>query len=199
MVVQDTGHLRVKPRHEPLGPLHHRGAQSARPERVRPLLRKVARLHFLGCRVDADHFLAGPHIQRQAPAKALRRLQQQAVPLRDGSRDVIRQPAVRERDLVIPLQHHDLGRLIQPPQPRSRRSASRDSPHDHRLHLVFPHVPSHMPSIYWISRAPAAEHHPCRVTALPAMDPGKVTDVTQDAGGGGRGDRFHAGCTRNSH
>ena len=76
---------------------------------VRPPLREVAHLHFLGAAVNADHVLPGPHIQRQAPGQALRRLQQQAVPVRDDPADVVRQPAVRERDVMIPLEHDDLG------------------------------------------------------------------------------------------
>ena len=203
VVVQDPRHLRVQPRHQPLGPLHHGRRQPPRPERlsqlqadiaaadndrargvlvhlgddpvhignvpqhehfrvigpgdrrpdrygpraqhepviglpVRPPLREVTHLHFLGLAVDADHVLPGPHVQRQGPAQALRRLQQQAVPVRDGPADVIRQAAVRERDVMVPLQHHDLGRLIQPPQPRPRRGTRRDTPHDHRLHPGTP-------------------------------------------------------------
>ena len=76
---------------------------------VRPPLREVAHLDFLGVAVDADHVLPGPHVERQALAEALRRLQQQAVPVRDGPADVVRQAAVRERDIVVTLEHDDLG------------------------------------------------------------------------------------------
>ena len=203
VVVQDPGHLRVQPRHQPFGPLDHGGCQPAGPERlgelqadvaaadddraggvlvqlgddpvhvgdvaqhvhprvirprdrrpdrlgpqaqhqlvvglpVRPPLPQVAHLHFPGIAVDADHVLPGPHIKRQALAQAFRRLQQQAVPVRDNPADVIRQAAVRERDVVVPLEHDDLGRLIQPPQPRPGRGAARNSSHDHRLHLATP-------------------------------------------------------------
>ena len=218
VVVQDPGHLRVQPRHQPPGPLHHGGRQPAGPERlgqlqadiaaadddraggvlvqlgddpvhvgdvaqhvhprvigprdrrpdrfgpqaqhqlvvglpVRPPLRQVAHLHFPGVAVDADHVLPGPHIQRQRPGQAFRRLQQQAVPVRDGPADVIRQAAVRERDVMVPLQHHDLGRLIQPPQPRTRRGTRRDSPHDHRLHPGTPVRQAARPASLDISRA----------------------------------------------
>ena len=174
VVAQDPGHLRVQPRHQPLGPLDHGGGQPAVPERlgelqadvaaadddraggalvelgddpvhvgdvaqhvhprvirsrdrrpdrlgpraqhelvvglpVGPPLIQVAHLDFPGVAVDADHVLPGPHIQRQALGQALRGLQQQAVPVRDDSPDVIRQAAVRERDVVVPLEHDDLG------------------------------------------------------------------------------------------
>ncbi len=166
VVVQDPGHLRVQPRHQPLGPLDDGGLQPAcpeglgelqpdvaaadddgargvlvelgddpvhvggvaqhvdsrvvgtrdrRPDRfgpqaqhelvvglpVRPPLREVAHLDFLGAAVDADHVLPRPHIQREALAETFRRLQQQAVPVRDDPTDVIRQAAVRERDLMV--------------------------------------------------------------------------------------------------
>src|SRR6266545_5790530 len=76
---------------------------------VRPPLREVAHLDFLGAAVDADHVLPGPHIQREALAETFRRLQQQAVPVRDYPTDVVRQAAVRERDVMVTLEHDDLG------------------------------------------------------------------------------------------
>jgi hypothetical protein len=225
VVVQDPGHLRVQPRHQPPGPLHHGGRQPAgpeglgqlqpdvtaahddralgvlvelgddpvhvgdvaqhihlwvvgagdrRPDRFGPqaqhqlvvglpvgsLLCEVAHLHFLGVAVDAEHVLAGPHIQRQGPAEAFRRLQQQAVPVRDGPADVVRQATVRERHIAVPLQHHDLGRLIQPPQPRPRRGPGRHPAHNHRLHLIRPVRQGHAHVVYWILRGLGLSHHP---------------------------------------
>ena len=100
-----------------------------------PLL-LVTHLDLLGVPVDADDLLPGAHVEGEALAQALRCLQQQAVPFRDLPADVVRQAAVRERDVLIALEDHDLGRLVQPPQTCSRRGTRRNSTHDHSLHLV---------------------------------------------------------------
>lgn len=199
VVVEDPGHLRVGPRHEPLGPLHHSGLQTPCPERlgqlqpdvaaadddgargaplqvsddvvhvrdvaqdvdpgvvrtrdrrpdrfgagaqhqlvvglpVGPSLLLVADLDLLGLPVDADHLLPGPYVERKALGEALRRLQKEALAVRDLPADVVGQAAVRERHIVVPLEDDDLGRLVEPPQPGPGRRTCRDSSDDHCLH-----------------------------------------------------------------
>ncbi len=112
-----------------------------------PLL--VTHLDLFGVPVDADDFLPGAHVEGEALAQAFRCLQQQAVSLRDLPADVVGQAAVRERDVVIALEDDDLGRLVQPPQPCSRRGTRRNSTHDHRLHLVASPVPSSTDLFRW--------------------------------------------------
>ena len=100
-----------------------------------PLL-VVSNLDLLGVPIDADDLLPGAHVQGEALAEAFWCLQQQAVPFRDLPADVVRQPAVRERDVVVALEDDDLGRLVQPSQAGSSRGTCRNSTHDHSLHLV---------------------------------------------------------------
>ena len=104
---------------------------------VRAAVVQVADLDLFRVAVDAEHVLAGPHVEREALGEALGRLQQQALAVRDLAADVVRQTAVRERHEVATLEHDDLGGFIQPPEAGPRRGTRRHSAHDHRLHLVL--------------------------------------------------------------
>lgn len=59
-------------------------------------------------------------IKVEGVAQALRGLQEEGIALHDVTADVIRQAAVRERHVVIPLEHHDVGVLLEAAQSSGR-------------------------------------------------------------------------------
>ena len=81
--------------------------------------------------LDRDHFVPGAHVEREGLAQALRCLQEQRRALFDLAADVIRQPAVGERDVVVALQHEDLGAFVEPPQPCGCGHSTGNTSHDH--------------------------------------------------------------------
>ena len=89
----------------------------------------VAHGNGLGCAVDGRGLAVGAHLHVEALAEALGGHHQQVVPLRDDPAEVIRQAAIRIGDGRALLHHHNLGELVQPPQPR-RRARPRGHPAD---------------------------------------------------------------------
>ena len=91
-------------------------------------------LDLLGHRVDADHLVAGAHLEGQRGGQALRRLEQQAVAIGNLTADVVRKAAVGEGDVTAPLKNHDLGRVVEPSYPGTGRRTRGYSSHNHDLH-----------------------------------------------------------------
>jgi hypothetical protein len=116
-------------------------------------------------RVDADHLGARAHVEVQGGTQAVRGLQQQPVTLLDDLADVVRQPAVREGDEVVPFEHHDLSRLVQATRPGGRRHPRGDAAHDHDLHT--PPFPTPLLTVALSSRATIGSWDPnrCRRSA----------------------------------
>lgn len=78
------------------------------------------------------------HIEVERGGQGFGRVQQERSSLRDLPGEVVRQTAVRERDELIPLQHHDLRVLGQPTSARGEAHAPRN-PTDHdnlRCHVL---------------------------------------------------------------
>ena len=89
---------------------------------------------LLGVAVDREHLVPCAHVEGEGLTQALRRLQEQGVALLDVSADVVREPAVRERHVVVPLEDDDLGVLIQAAQAGCSRHPAGDSADDDDLH-----------------------------------------------------------------
>ena len=84
--------------------------------------------------VDRDHLGGDAHVDVERLAQALRGLQQQAVAIGDDLAHVVRQAAVRERDVVASFEDHDLGGFVEPPGARCGRSACSHTSDDYKLH-----------------------------------------------------------------
>jgi hypothetical protein len=80
--------------------------------------------------IDANDLMAGAHVEIEPRAQRLRSLQQKVVTSFDDPADEVRQAAIRERHVVALLEHDDLGRLIQPTEPRRSGHAARDTSDD---------------------------------------------------------------------
>ena len=96
----------------------HRVGTGAQRERVVALgvlasRRQLAHRDGLLLAVDGQHLVADAHIDVERLAQALGRLQQQAAAIGDHLADVVREPAVGERDVVPALENDDLGVLIE--------------------------------------------------------------------------------------
>jgi len=87
--------------------------------------------------VDRDHLDAVADVDVQGFPQALGGLEHQATALLDRLADVVRQPAVGERDVVAALEHDDLGELVQAARPRRDRHPCRYSADDDDLHDVL--------------------------------------------------------------
>ena len=95
---------------------------------------QVLHRHRLGGTIDGHRLAVDAHVDAETGFQAARGLQQQRIAVGDQSADVVRQPAVGEGHVAGPFQHHDLGLLIKPPQPRRSRHATCDPTNNHRLH-----------------------------------------------------------------
>ena len=104
---------------------------------------QVFHVHRLGVRVDGRHLVADPHVHPEAPPEALRRLERQLRPVGDDAADVVGQAAVGIGYIPGPLKHHDLRRLVQPPEPGRRRGPAGHAAHDHNFHLIVPPFRNH--------------------------------------------------------
>ena len=80
--------------------------------------RPVVNHDLLRVAVDPQHLGVHAHVQVEPGPEALRRLDQQPIPIGDDARDVVRQAAVREGHVGAPLEDRDLGGLGEPPGPR---------------------------------------------------------------------------------
>ena len=99
-------------------------------------------------RVDGEYLVAGAHVQRQALGQRLRGMQEEGIPVTDLAAQVIRQAAVRIRDVGVPLEHHDLRVLGEAAGPRREAHAPGD-PADHdSLHLRIPIFLCHVPAAW---------------------------------------------------
>jgi hypothetical protein len=83
---------------------------------------------------DANHLTARPDVDRELIAKRLFCRHQQAGLLFDRASDMVRQPAVRVRNIGSALYHEDLGVFIQPAQARRTRRSARHSTNDNHFH-----------------------------------------------------------------
>ena len=97
---------------------------------------EVFHIHGLFRRVDGRHLVADPHVHPEPPPEALRRLEGQLRLVGDDTADIVGQAAVGIGHIPGPLEHHDLRRLIQPPEPGRRRGPAGHTAHNHNLHLI---------------------------------------------------------------
>ena len=88
--------------------------------------------------VDGGHLVVHAHIHVEALAEILRCHHQQPAALGDDLAKVVRQPAVRVRNVRPLLQQHDFGFLVQPPQPRRRTRSARHAADDDGFHVEIP-------------------------------------------------------------
>jgi hypothetical protein len=104
-------------------------------------------------------------------------------PARDRATDVTGQAAVRERDAAVPLQDHDLGRLIEPPPPCPVRAPAA-MPRTITVFIsVTPVRQDHAHVVYWILPVLVLRDHPsggdCHLNGVtPETEETLVTDVT---------------------
>jgi len=112
-----------------------------------------------------------PHIQIQALLQPLRRLYQQLLPIFNHLADVIRQPTVGIRHVLVLFQHNDFGRLIQASRACRRRSAPGDPTHNHNFHAdsLF---------VCWLATGSSLERQSLPVFATLKPDPRHITDET---------------------
>ena len=86
-------------------------------------------------RRDTDHFAARSAIDRELLAKCLFGRHKQARLFFNRAAHVIRQPAVRVRNIRSTLDHQDVGFFIQPAQPRRTRCSASHSTNDDDFHF----------------------------------------------------------------
>ena len=92
---------------------------------------------------DADHLALRPAIDGELRAERLFRRHQEARLFFDRASDMVRQSAVRVRNVRPALDHEDLGFFVHPAQARRTRRAAGHSANDDNLHLFSPPFGSH--------------------------------------------------------
>ena len=95
----------------------------------------VLEVHGFLCGRDANHLATRPDVDRELLAKGLFRRHQEARLLFDRAADMVRQPAVRVRNIGPALDHEDLSFFVQPAQARRTRCAASHSTNDDDLHF----------------------------------------------------------------
>ena len=88
--------------------------------------------------LDADRLVAHAHVEPEAGRQRLRGLEQQRVAPLDDAAHVVRQPAVRERDVAAALDDGDPGRLVEAAKPGRRGHPARDPSDDDDVHHLHP-------------------------------------------------------------
>ena len=100
--------------------------------------RDIAQFDGLLRRVDGDRLAPRPRVDVEHGPEHLLRGDEEARLLRDDAADVVRQPAVRVRDVRPAFHHEDFGLLVQPAQARRARRPARHSAHDDDFHTSHP-------------------------------------------------------------
>ena len=90
--------------------------------------------HRVPRRVDVDDLGVDADVEAEALEELLGCLEEQVVLVLDDAADVVRQAAVGVGDVTRPLDHHDLGLLVEATQAGGRRHAAGDTPHHHDPH-----------------------------------------------------------------
>ena len=123
---------------------HRAGAQHELVERqlVLAAVGGGAHGHAVPGRVDADDLGADADVEAEALEQLLGRLQEQVVLVLDDAADVVRQAAVGVGDVTGPLDHHDLGPLVEAPEPGGRGHATGHPTHHHDPHRGIASVAS---------------------------------------------------------
>ena len=91
---------------------------------------EIGHVHDARARVDPGDLVPDAHVEGESRSERGRGLEQEGCPIGDDSPDVVRQPAVREGDVMASFEHHDLPRLVEPPESCRRGHSPRDSTDD---------------------------------------------------------------------
>ncbi len=85
--------------------------------------------------VNSYHLMPGAHADGKGDAHVIGSDDQQLVAFDDLAAYVVGQAAIRVRDVVIALEHHDFGMLVQPPEPSRSRHPGGHTADDYRFHV----------------------------------------------------------------
>ena len=96
----------------------------------------VLQLHGLLLGRDADHLAPRPHVHVEEAFEHLFGRHQEARLLGDHAPDMVRQPAVRVRNIRPAFHHEDFGFFVQPAQARRARRAARHSTNNDDFHVM---------------------------------------------------------------
>ena len=90
-------------------------------------------MHHLAVTVDGEDLRTGADVQPEACLQALGRVEQERPAVADDSPDVVREPAVGERDMRAALEHNDLAPLAETPGTRGGTRATGHTADDHHF------------------------------------------------------------------
>ena len=105
---------------------------------------QVAHQHCLGRAIDGDDLVVHAHVEVEPAAEGRRGLQQEIRTLLDEAAEVIRKTAVGERDMPAPLEHDDVGVLVESTEAGGCGHAAGDAADDdvavgsHDSHSIIP-------------------------------------------------------------
>ena len=96
---------------------------------------RVGDLDAVSTRVDRGDLGVDAHVEVEGRFEGVRGVEEELGGVFDFAADVVREPAVREGDVLAALQDDDLGALVAPAQACCRAHATRDSSDDYHSHV----------------------------------------------------------------